>query len=101
MPTLDDPQNPYGSPQPYGLRFVSGLIVVCGITFISCCVLLLIGIYRVFETMPLMGIPVDANGRPLETEGYPMIFGALVGLVLSTTFGVTCLICLEIIRRNN
>ena len=101
MPPLDDFQNPYGSPQSYGLRFASGLIVVCGITFILCCVLLLMGIYRVFETAPGMGIPVDANGRPLETVGYPMIFGSLAGMVLSITFGVTCLICLEIIRRNN
>ena len=101
MPPLDEFQNPYCSPQTYGFRFVSGLIVVCGITFIICCVLLLMGVYRVFETSPGMGIPVDAYGRPLETEGYPMIFGSLAGLVLSTTFGVTCLICLEIIRRNN
>ena len=37
------------------------------------------GIYRVLETTPAMGIPVDENGQPLETEGYPMILGSLAG----------------------
>src|SRR4051794_34989204 len=46
-------------------------------------------IFRILETTPFMGIPVDARGNRIPIQGYPELGFGVTGVCLSTILAVT------------
>lgn len=59
------------------------LLVICMAMLLGNVWVSVLGVSRILDTTPFMGIPVDASGRPLPVEGYPQLALGLAGVVLS------------------
>jgi hypothetical protein len=46
-------------------------------------------IFRILETTPFMGIPVDARGNRIPIQGYPELWFGVTGVCLFTVLAVT------------
>ena len=88
--------NPFEPPQNHPIHSVRALPAYAALTI--CVLLALIGIgttgfglFRILETTPAMGIPVDAMGNPLPVEGYPQLWLGLALAVISAILGILSL----------
>ena len=70
------------------------LLVFVGITISG------FGLFRILETTPFMGIPVDAQGNPLPVQGYPQVW---CGLAITIVFSSLALLsaCYLLQRRHH
>jgi hypothetical protein len=46
------------------------------------------GLFKVLDTTPFMGIPVDAQGKPLPVEDYPQLW---FGMAITVAFSLSSL----------
>ena len=58
-------------------------LTVCVLLALGGIVVSALGLFRILETTPGMGIPVDAQGNRLPVEGYPQLW---FGLALTVIF---------------
>ena len=63
-------------------------LTVCVLLALGGIVISAVGFFRILQTTPGMGIPVDAQGNRLPVEGYPQLW---FGLALTVIFAALAL----------
>src|SRR5712671_5197353 len=82
--------NRYNPPMQDGERGASSAFVII-VLFVACFAMVLISIavsghaiFKILDTTPFMGIPVDARGNRIPIQGYPQLGFGLASAVLFT-----------------